>query len=434
MRWLRGRSLFAQTAWTLGLGIVVLQTFSLLAVVFTVLYPLAQRSAEDLAGLLIISAQTYERLPLPERGNFARSLRQDNGIVIGLPPRELSLGEAHGHLYGRLLSRILSLRLQQRIPVYTVDRPVPTLWVRIPGKQGAVWLHFDRRRLASSLPLATIVILLLSTLALLILSIILVRRVIRPLAVLADALRRSWKAPLPELPPGGPREFADLLEIFANMRTRLKAMIDHQSLLLVGVSHDLRSPLARLRMAWELLPASTPSKLRDGMLQDMERMGELLSQSLSLGRGLTARVADLDLIALLHEVRADFERAGGRWQEDLPRRYPFRGDYDALRRLLNNILDNARRYGGGQVRVRLLRGGGRGLLRICDSGPGVPEADLEKLFEPFYRGDDARGHEEGSGLGLAIARQLAEAQDMTLRLYNASPTGGLCVELAWPVG
>ncbi len=430
MRIFRGRSLFAQTAWTLGFGIVLLQLLTLLIIVATVLYPLAERSAEDLAGLIVISAQTYVELPAVTRPAFQESLQADNGLAISLHP-EIRTKKPAGHLYGRLLSRALSQRLEQPIPVYRVAGSTQTFWVPIPMGGQRIWVHFDRRRLASSLPIAMIFVITFSTLALVILTTILVRRVLRPLGVLSDALRRSWKAPLPVLPKGGAREFQDLLTVFARMRTRLQAMIDHQSLLLTGISHDLRSPLARLRMAWELLPMTTAEHLRSGMLQDLERMDALLAQSLALGRSMTARVADFDLIVLLGEVGQEFVRAGGRWQADLPRRFPFRGDREALRRLFTNVLDNVRCYGGGEARLALHKDVGRWVLQICDRGPGIPDPDLERVFEPFYRLDSARSHSEGSGLGLAIARQLAEAQDMQLRLFNA-PQGGLCAELSWP--
>ena len=427
----RGRSLFSQTAWTLGMGIVVLQILTLVIIVATVLYPLAERSAEDLAGLIVISAKTYAELSPQERPAFLASLRADNGVEIAAH-LDRSIKHTHGHIYGWLLSRALARRLGEPVRVDVLGGSVRTFWVPVTVSGQTVWVHFDRGRLASSLPIAMIFVIVFSTLALLVLSMILVRRVLRPLGVISEALRRSLKAPLPSLPLGGAYEFQNILNIFADLRTRLQAMVDHQSLLLTGISHDLRSPLARLRMAWELLPETTPQRLRDGMLQDMERMDELLAQSLALGRGMAAKVADFDLMVLLAEVGADFEREGGHWEAILPRRYPFRGDREALRRLLSNLLDNALRYGGGRVTAEFQKTPGHLLLRLCDAGSGIPEADLEKVFEPFIRLDDARGHSEGSGLGLAIARQLAEAQGMRLRLFN-SAGGGLCAELSWAV-
>ncbi len=427
----RGRSLFSQTAWTLGLGIVVLQILTLVIIVLTVLYPLAERSAEDLAGLIVISAKTYTELSPAERPAFLTSLLADNGVEISAH-LDHSVQHTHGHIYGWLLSQALSKRLGKAVPVDVLGGAVRTFWVPVNISGETVWVHFDRGRLASSLPVAMIFVLTFSTLALIFLTMILVRRVLRPLGVISEALRGSLKAPLPSLPPNGAYEFQHILDIFADLRTRLQAMINHQSLLLTGISHDLRSPLARLRMAWELLPDSTPQRLQEGMLQDMERMDALLAQSLALGRGMAAKVADFDLMVLLEEVGADFVRAGGQWQGNLPRRYAFRGDREALRRLLSNLLDNAMRYGGGKVHVEFRRMANQVLIRLCDHGAGIPDADLEKVFEPFIRLDDARGHGEGSGLGLAIARQLAEAQGMRLRLLNGV-SGGLCAELTWPV-
>lgn len=427
----RGRNLFAQTAWTLGPGIVVLQILTLVIIVLTVLYPLAERSAEDLAGLIVISAQTYQELPPAERPAFLKRLQADNGVEISAQ-LDRSIQHTHGHIYGWLLSQALSKRLGKPVPVDVLGGRVRTFWVPVNISGQTVWVHFDRGRLASSFPIAMIFVLAFSTLALVVLTMILVRRVLRPLGVISQALRGSLKAPLPTLPPGGAYEFQQILDIFAELRTRLQAMINHQSLLLTGISHDLRSPLARLRMAWELLPENTSARIKEGMLQDIERMDALLAQSLDLGRSMVAKVADFDLMVLMAEVGAEFERAGGHWHAQLPRRYPFRGDREALRRLFSNLLDNAMRYGGGVVHVEFRKMANQALIRLCDQGPGIPENDMEKVFEPFIRLDDARGHGEGSGLGLAIARQLAEAQGMRLRLLNGA-SGGLCVELSWPV-
>jgi two-component system osmolarity sensor histidine kinase EnvZ len=431
MNFWRGRSLFSQTAWTLGLGIVLLQILTLVIIVLAVLYPLAERSAEDLAGLIVVSAKTYTELSPSERPAFLASLKADNGVEIA-SALDHSVTHNHGHIYGWLLSQALSKRLGKSVPVDVLGGAVRTFWVPVNISGQTIWVHFDRGRLASSLPVAMIFVLAFSTLALVVLTMILVRRVLRPLGVISEALRGSLKAPLPRLPPTGAYEFQNILDIFAELRTRLQAMINHQSLLLSGISHDLRSPLARLRMAWELLPENTPKHLREGMIQDIERMDALLAQSLALGRGMAAKVADFDLMVLLEEVAADFKRAGGQWTANLPRRYPLRGDREALRRLLSNLLDNVIRYGGGQVQVGFRKAGNQIQIRLCDSGVGIPEQDLEKVFEPFIRLDDARGHSEGSGLGLAIARQLAEAQGMRLRLLNA-PLGGLCAELSWNI-
>ncbi len=423
--------LSVQTAAILGLGIVVLQLLSVLTIVQVVLLPVARRSAEDLSGLIIISVQTYRQLGPDARPAFVRHLQRDDGIEIGPPPRRVpGFADVKGHLYRRLLEKALSRRLGRKVQVYSFARP-SALWVSVPVAGHPVWVHFPRRRLASSLPMGVLLIIAISTVALLVLTTILVRRVLRPLGVLSEALRTSWKSPLPDLPPRGAQEFHELLSVFAHMRLRLQAMIDHQSLLLVGIAHDLRSPLARIQMALELLAGEIPHDLLEGMLQDTRRMSELLSQSLALGRGLIARENDLDLVELLEEAGTDFQRSGGSWNAVLPRRLPFRGDREALRRLFGNVMDNVQRHGGGKVEVRLRKEGRRKYLQFCDFGPGIPAGDLVKVFEPFFRCDDARGHGEGSGLGLAIARQIAEAQGIQLSLYNRPRGHGLCVELSW---
>lgn len=221
----RGRNLFSQTAWTLGPGIVVLQVLTLVIIVLTVLYPLAERSAEDLAGLIVISAQTYQELSPAERPAFLKRLKADNGVEISAQ-LDRSIQHTHGHIYGWLLSQALSKRLGKPVPVDVLGGAVRTFWVPVSISRQTIWVHFDRGRLASSLPVAMIFVLAFSTLALVLLTMILVRRVLRPLGVISQALRGSLKAPLPTLPTDGAYEFQNILDIFAELRTRLQAMIN----------------------------------------------------------------------------------------------------------------------------------------------------------------------------------------------------------------
>ncbi len=240
-------------------------------------------------------------------------------------------------------------------------------------------------------------------------------------------------------------EIADLGHDFDHMAARLQAQIEAQRRLLRDLSHELRSPLARLQVALGLArrqggEAVAPQLDRIG--RDLERMEALIGQMLSLSRteaqagGSPPR--ELDLAALLQEVVQDaaLEAAqkGCRIDCHAPASLPIRGHPELLRRALENLLRNAIRHtpAKGSVEIRLERLEGGVHLEVSDTGPGVPEEELERIFEPFVRLDEARGHDSGGhGLGLAIARAAVLAHQGRIRARNR-PGGGLYVEIELP--
>ena len=239
-------------------------------------------------------------------------------------------------------------------------------------------------------------------------------------------------------------EIADLGKDFDHMAARLQNMVDTQQRLLHDVSHELRSPLARMQVAMALA-RQQPDKL-DTALGRIEREGdrldELVGELLTLARlgagvGMEAE-GEVDLAALLETVveDGDFEADGGR---KVVLEYcdsaVFIGRGELLRRAFENVVRNALRYSpeGGEVSVRAERESGWLQVSVCDRGPGLPEDKLSAVFEPFVRGTDSpTGGRSGYGLGLAITRRAIEAHGGKVRAENRKD-GGLCVILALPL-
>ncbi|RME35581.1 MAG: HAMP domain-containing protein [Gammaproteobacteria bacterium] len=244
---------------------------------------------------------------------------------------------------------------------------------------------------------------------------------------------------------GGRRdEIADLATDFDHMAQRLQAQVENQRRLLRDLSHELRSPLARLQVALGLARRQGPEELGpqlDRIERDLGRMEQLIGQMLALSRteaqAAGEPAAALDLMGLLQEVIRDvaIEAAEKGCVVDLaaPPSWPMRGHPELLRRALENLLRNAVRHTapGSRIEVRAEPRGGAIHLEFRDAGPGVPEEQLERIFEPFVRLDEAREHAGGHGLGLAIARAAVQAHGGTLRARNREG-GGLCVELELP--
>lgn len=282
-------------------------------------------------------------------------------------------------------------------------------------------------------PLRIIVGLLLVGLAVSALSVWAVRRLTRPLAMFAraaDGLARDLEQS--PLDTRGPREVSHAAAAFNRMQSALRALIQTRAQALAGVSHDLRLPITRVRLRLEQLP---DGPVRDAIERDLAEMETLIDDTLAFLRaGESAEAASpTRLDALVEGVADDIAALGADIEVSGQIAGPVVLRPIQTRRALANLMDNARRYGGGQVRVTLSSGDGTACVDVDDNGPGIPDAELERVFEPYVRLEASRArHTGGSGLGLAIARAIARAQggDLTL-MRNAE--GGLRARLVLPL-
>ena len=277
-----------------------------------------------------------------------------------------------------------------------------------------------------------VIVSLLVTLAIVVGVVMLaVRQATRPLqnlAQAADALGRDLDAaPLAER---GPSETRQAAQAFNRMQARIKRLIDERSRALAAVSHDLRTPLTRLRLRTELIADDT---LREQMEADLDAMASMLDSTLDYLRGLhdseTPRLIDID--ALAQSLVDDCAVLGKVIACDGRAVAPYRGRLSALRRALQNLVDNAIKYGHG-ARLRIADSASELHLVVEDDGPGIPEAELARVGEPYYRPDASRSHSTGGvGLGLSIVNDIAHLHGGRLLLANR-PGGGFCATLVLP--
>lgn len=414
------RSLYARTALTLALAFVVFQVGAFWVVYRTLIVPVAERSADDLAGLIVLSAQTWVELPPETRAAFERELARRHGLRlttadVGAPadaPRFAFRAQIEEAL-GRRLGEVIELR---GVP------DTQAAWLDIPVGGHDLHAGFFPARYAVKPPLAAIAVAALGALLSLLTALFLVRRITVPLARAARAARQVGAGELPEpLPETGPAELAELARRFNTMAAEVRELLDNRTTLLAGISHDLRTPMTRLQLHLEMLrDAPSPARI-DRAVADLADMNRLITGYLELARTTQAESrVRVDLAVLLEEAAAD---AGLAWPGAAS--CEIEAGRLALRQIVSNLIQNAQRYGGATVELALECTDRLARVVVRDSGPGIPDDQLEKVFRPFYRIETSRSQATGgTGLGLAIVRQLAEANGWKVSLANRA-TGGL---------
>jgi signal transduction histidine kinase len=344
---------------------------------------------------------------------------------VAPPARPGSGGLGPGHPYGGGPGMMMG-----RGPGATL----PLLRTEVALRDG-VWARFDTELPATPQALPwrlalTLAVLLASVLAL---SFVAVRWVVRPLQRLtaaAEALGRDLNRP--PLPEDGPLEVQQAARAFNTMQQRLAAFVDERTRMLTALSHDLKTPLTRMRLRADLLDDDEQRLRFESDLKEMETM---VTQTLEFMRGLGGNEPrqPVDLMALLRALQSDNAAMARSVVIEGDVAGPLIGMPSLLRRALGNLIDNAVLY-GGRATVRASDTADGVTLRIGDNGPGMPEAELQRVFEPFYRLEASRSRATGgSGLGLGIARNLLRLHGGDVVLRNR-PEGGLEAVVTLPRG
>ena len=263
--------------------------------------------------------------------------------------------------------------------------------------------------------------------------------IVRRLTVRLEDLRRGverWgEGDLStRVPERGNDEVAFLAQRFNQAAQRVESLVQSHRSLLANASHELRSPLARIRMGLELMDPEPSARSRDEITRNIAELDQLVDEILLASR-LDARASDIgtvetvDLTGLAAEeaarTGADLDAAEGQPTVVV------QGVAKLLRRALRNLLENARRYSSGPVVITLRRLGNQAEVRVCDRGPGVPEAERERIFEPFYRLRGASEREGSVGLGLALVRSITQRHHGKVHCEE-NPGGGACFVLVLP--
>jgi len=283
------------------------------------------------------------------------------------------------------------------------------------------WLNFSTPSfgsghwLGASMPLLALCL----GLAIIVIAVLLLRWATQPLQRLADAADAlNLDRPHAPLLEDGPAEVRRAAQAFNAMESRIRRLIRDRTQALAAVSHDLRTPLTRLRLRAEMLEDDdTRAKIADDV-GEMEQMIGATLEYLKLGAS-TEDFRKIDLASLLQTVISSYDETGRTVAYRGPATLPVRGQVGALRRAINNLIDNGLKY-GNKVSVTLCSDGHQAIIGVADDGHGIPESEYERVFEPFYRIEDSRNSKTGgTGLGLTIARDIVLAHGGKIELRRA---------------
>jgi two-component system osmolarity sensor histidine kinase EnvZ len=289
-------------------------------------------------------------------------------------------------------------------------------WAMLPAERfepefGLQWLGWGAALIALALAGAWLIA---STLA-------------RPLAALTRAARRIGRAePHQPLAEEGPRELRTVSAAFNRMAGSLEAMERERAMVLAGISHDLRTPLSRMRLSLEMSGAEHAAT--EAIVSDIAQIDAVIGQFLDFARGADEEKAATDLDAVLGELDEHYLRLGKKVAFSGSPPVNVRFARMSVRRAIANLIDNALRYAGEPIEVRAFSKGSFAVIEVADRGPGIPASETERLKRPFTRLDDARGGKGGAGLGLAIVERVARAHGGRLDLL-AREGGGLVARL-----
>jgi two-component system osmolarity sensor histidine kinase EnvZ len=419
-------TLFRSTVITVASALVVLQLVILSASAYYMMLPMVKRSSDDLAALMVLSAQTWVELPPQTRPDFELELaRQHNLWLIDSPT---TLPDYDHHIpYLMMLEQALKTRTGKVTRTKVTEFGKTWYWVEFSSGGKQISIGFPQERLGVQSLQVFLMILVATIVLTLVSSIVLARRITRPLQNLAEAARHVGMGNTPEsLSEEGVEELAELAHTFNNMAQQVQLLLANRTTLLAGISHDLRTPLARMRLAIEMLPENADAKIIARLKHDVDEMNRLIGEFLNFSRGLEKEERQqIDLNVLLQELVDNMVAEGATVQWRPVRQCTVKAGQMALRRVVTNLLSNALRYGEGKE-IELVCECGEivTVIRVLDRGPGIPAHEVENVFRPFYRLESSRSTiTGGSGLGLAIAKQLSEVNGWEIALLARSGGG-----------
>jgi two-component system, OmpR family, osmolarity sensor histidine kinase EnvZ len=396
--------------------------------------PRARQTAQQIASVVNITRWALISADPSKRFELLSELSQSEGIQVYVSEPGERIARLPERPFIQEVARELGRQLGPATQITLTRNSVRGVWVSFPIDTEQFWVYMPRSRIERNEPLrwigwgALVLVLALGG------AYLIVSLINRPLRELTRASAQMGRGKTPQpVTEKGPSEIATLARSFNQMAHDLKRLDDERALLLAGVSHDLRTPLSRIRLATEMMDDKGDAGLRDGLVQDIEEIDTAIGQFLDFARlrDAEAAVPDTDLNALAKNVVARYARASRPVRFEPRAVRPLSLRPLAVQRLLANLIDNALRHGGGEVEVVTFEDDGCAVAEVLDRGPGIPADAAEHMLRPFTRLDAARGG-SGTGLGLAIVDRVAGMHGGSVKLLPREG-GGLRARVELPL-
>lgn len=364
-------------------------------------------------------------------GDAAGAAAVAQGLGLGLAPESAPMtGVTRDWL--DLSGRVVAETLRLGVPGFLgADLTAADNLVRADFREGDEILRvtIDRRRMSATNPHQLLVLMIATSVLMTLISYLFLRNQVAPIRKLAEVAEAFGKGQHMPYRPRGATEVRAAGAAFLDMRARIERALESRTRMLSGVSHDLRTPLTRLKLGLSMLPEDEETQALLGDVADMER---LVDEFLAFARGdATEEPEETDLAALVARLVENAARAGQRVELQGAMVVRLRLRPQAVTRALQNLLNNANRF-GNRTRVTLLDGDRSVRIVVEDDGPGIPMERRDEAVQPFARLDGARDPNKGGGvgLGLSIAADIARSHGGALRLGESETLGGLRAELA----
>jgi two-component system osmolarity sensor histidine kinase EnvZ len=419
---------------TIGITLLVFTMVSMAAALYFVMVPMAKRSAEDFAAEFVDAAHALQDLPEEQHPALKQQLLDDHGLIV-TDHEPGGVEQSARTPYLIFFRDALTRQAGEELPI-VADHNGPMIWVDVPAHGKEYRIGFNRQRLGTNPPVATAAIVGGGALMVLFVSLVEVRRIVTPIERLSEAVREVGRGHVPaSVAEDGPEEIAELARTINRLSADINELAQNRTVMIAGISHDLRTPLTRLAIAVEMLGEGNRPDLIAAIRRDLDAMNRLISQFLEFSKEAKESCpVQVDLWKIVESLAGDVEREGVELR--LHRHNPpcvFFADAVALERVLSNLLKNAAKYGkGGPIDVELHCSEEAVSIEVCDRGPGIPADKIETVFKPFEMLQPARSAAGGgSGLGLAIVRQLAMKHGWTIDLLPREG-GGTIARLGLP--
>lgn len=438
MRLFQFQSYFWKILSTIGVVSIGFMVVVLSTIAFYMVVPLGQRATNDLASIVTHAAETWEMLPPAKREVFEERMHKKHHLILTTSNVELPDSESLlPYLF--FLKGSLNRQLGMEIPIKTstdISGEV-WFWADIPISEGTLRFGFPRSRIGVKPSIAFFVLLITGFILTFITATLLTRRLTVTIERLYHAAKLigkgQWPGPVPE---EGPEELVVLAREFNRMNIQVKELLANRTVLLAGISHDLRTPLTQIQLALEMLPEDGGDPhLMKGIRRDLESVNRLIGQALEINLELDQQKKELVEIGKLIDPIVESAIQGNQIIEwNRSKSCSFKLNSLALQRIISNLLENAIRYGeGNPVRIECNCDNKVLTLQVLDRGPGIPHDQREAVFQPFFRLEKSRSSKTGgSGLGLAIVQQLANTNGWKIKLLEREG-GGTCAQLVIPI-